>query len=163
MKNPVVIRPAAKTESAVLTDISFCAKRVWGYPEEYFTVWKNELTITPEYIEKNRVFAAEQGGEIIGYFSVVEVKQGFYSGKVFVRQGFWLEHIFVRPSQMRKGVGRELMRFCRQYCLNEGIARLYIFSDPHARGFYEKLGAVYLGESPSSIEGRSVSLFEYTF
>ena len=40
-----------------------------------------------------------------------------------------------------------------------GVSELRIFADPNAKGFYEKMGAEYLEERPSSIEGRTVSLF----
>jgi hypothetical protein len=40
------------------------------------------------------------------------------------------------------------------------IDKVNIFSDQNAKGIYEKIGAFYLGESPSSIEGRTVSLYE---
>jgi len=46
----LVIRQAKRTESGDLTSISFASKRYWNYPEEYFDVWKKELTITPGYI-----------------------------------------------------------------------------------------------------------------
>ncbi len=43
---------AAYTDSNILTDIAFSAKRTWNYPEEYYKIWKNELTITELYWEK---------------------------------------------------------------------------------------------------------------
>ncbi|MCL6591969.1 MAG: hypothetical protein K6U80_18720 [Firmicutes bacterium] len=64
----VNIRKAFMEESATLTDISFASKRFWNYPEEYFEVWKDELTITPEYIQKNDVNVAEFNGEVLGYY-----------------------------------------------------------------------------------------------
>ncbi len=155
------IRPAKPNEAEALTRISFASKRHWKDPEEYFRVWKDELTITPRYILENRVFAAEADGKLAGYFSIVEVKKAFHAGKVPVRKGFWMEHLFLTPQYIGKGIGSRLMRFAEAYCRQNGIAKLYIFSDPHAKGFYEKMGAAYLGESPSSIEGRTVPLFSY--
>lgn len=62
---------------------------------------------------------------------------------VFVKKGFWVEHIFIDPGFIGKG-----------------ISCLYIFSDPYAVGFYDNIGANYCGESPSSIEGRTVALYQ---
>jgi len=107
------IRPAVVSDSEALTNISFSAKRYWNYPEEYFKVWKAELTITPAYIQNNKVYVAEVEGQTVGYFSLVKVEDDFWAGKVFV-----------------------------------------------TKGFYNKIGARYLAESPSSIDGRMVSLFE---
>src|SRR5690242_4515180 len=92
-----LIRKALEHESDVLTDISFSSKRYWNYPEEYFDVWKDELTITPAYINRNLVCVAEVNGQIVGYLSIVEVENDFWAGTVFVKKGYWLEHIFIRP------------------------------------------------------------------
>jgi len=156
----VIIRKAFPEESEVLTQISFASKHIWNYPEEYFEVWKNELTITPEYIQKNIVTIAESDHKILGYYSIVKNEQDFWAGKIFVMKGYWLEHIFIRPEFIKKGVGTQLIRNVQKTCKEHGIERIYIFSDPNAKGFYEKTGAEYIKESPSSIEGRTVSLFE---
>jgi len=50
------VRKALPGDSQPLTRLSFVAKRYWNYPEEYFNIWKNELTISPDYIGKNIVF-----------------------------------------------------------------------------------------------------------
>jgi hypothetical protein len=44
----------------------------------------------------------------------------------------------------------------KHICSRTSIDRLHIFSDPSAKGFYDKIGARYIDESPSSIEGRKV-------
>ncbi|MZP28643.1 GNAT family N-acetyltransferase [Heliobacterium undosum] len=155
----VLIRKALPKESAIITEISFLSKQYWNYPKEYFEIWKDELTITAEYIERNIVFVAEVDGKIIGYESVVEVKEDFWAGNVFVQKGFWLEHMFIHPSYIGKGIGSKLIFFIKTFCREAGISSLNIFSDPYAKGFYEKMGAMYIRESPSSILGRTVSLF----
>lgn len=155
-----MIRRARPDEHEILTEISFASKRHWNDPDAYFAVWKNELTITRAYIESNAVFAAETQGEIAGYFSIVHVPESFMARPVFVQRGHWLEHIFVRPAYLRHGIGRRMIAHAREWCLQNGIDRLFIFSDPHARGFYERIGANYLGESASSIPGRTVPMFE---
>jgi maltose O-acetyltransferase len=42
----------------------------------------------------------------------------------------------------------------------QGIRSLMIFVDPFARGFYDKLGAVFLYDSPSSIQGRKIPVYQ---
>jgi maltose O-acetyltransferase len=156
----VIIRKAFPEENEVLTEISFASKHFWNYPEDYFEVWKAELTITSEYIQKNILNIAEQDDKILGYYSLVKNDRDFWAGRVFVMKGYWLEHIFIRPEFIRKGIGTQLIRDVQKTCKELGIKRIYIFSDPNAKGFYEKIGADYIKESPSSIEGRTVSLFE---
>ena len=159
----VIIRKAYPEESDILTDISFTSKRYWSYPEEYFEVWKDELTITPGYIQKNLVKIAEYDGEegkILGYYSIIKNDKDFWAGKVFVMKGYWLEHIFIRPEFIGKGIGTQLIKDVKKTSKKLEIEKIYIFSDPNAKGFYDKIGADYIKESPSSIEGRTVSLFE---
>jgi len=160
MDNQITIRRARPDEHALLTKISFASKRYWKDPEEYFEVWKKELTITQAYIESNTVFAAETREGVVGYLSIVHVPKDFMAGQTFVQRGYWLEHLFVQPDYIRRGVGSRLMSFARVWCVQNGIDRLLIFSDPHSRGFYEHLGASYMGEMASSIPGRTVPMME---
>lgn len=156
----ITIRPAKDNENGVLTNISFASKKYWNYPVAYFDVWRTELTITSDYINTNIVFVAEIDENVVGYFSIVEVKEDFFTGQVMVRKGFWLEHIFILPEFIGQGIGTDLIATAMNICAKRNIDHLYIFSDPNAKGFYDKLGAKYINESPSSIEGRTVSLFE---
>jgi GNAT superfamily N-acetyltransferase len=160
MEKSISIRRARSDEHALLTEISLSSKRFWNDPEAYFEVWKDELTITRTYIENNTVFAAEISGAVAGYLSIVFVPQDFHAGATFVQRGYWLEHLFVLPGFMRRGIGSRLVSFARVWCAQNGIDRLLIFSDPHACGFYEHLGAAYIGEAASSIPGRTVPLME---
>ena len=160
METQIAIRRARPDEHVLLTQISLASKRYWNDPDAYFEVWKDELTITRAYIESNTVFAAETHGGIIGYLSIVHVPKDLMTGSTVVQRGYWLEHLFVRPDLMRRGVGSPLVSFARIWCAQNGIDHLLIFSDPHARGFYEHLGAVYMGEAASSIPGRTVPLME---
>ncbi len=155
----VSIRKAKPEEYEMLTEISFAAKRYWNYPQEYFDVWKDELTISEEYVEDNTVFIAEADGETAAYYSIVFVKKEFMAGKTKVEKGFWLEHMFVRPQFIGNGIGGLMYGHMNEHCRAMGIGRVRIFADPNAKGFYERMGAQYIEERPSNIEGRAVSLF----
>lgn len=155
-----IIRKALETECNALTEISFSSKQYWNYPKEYFDIWEKELTITAPYINENIVYAAEIEGKIIGYLSIVEVKKGFWAGKAFIMEGYWLDHFFIQPDYIGKGIGSELISFVKGICREKRIKCLYVFSDPNAKGFYNKIGAVYIGETSSSIEGRKLPLFK---
>ena len=155
----VIIRQAKPEEHETLTQISFAAKKYWNYPQEYFDVWKDELTISEDYVKDNSVFVAEADGEPTAYYSIVEVKQEFRAGKTKVEKGFWLEHMFVMPEYIGKGIGRAMYAHMKEHCRSKLIDKLRIFADPYAKGFYEKMGATYIKERPSSIEGRTVSLY----
>lgn len=156
----IIVRPATIHDSEALTKISFAAKRYWKYPEEYLEIWKDELTITPLYIMNNILYVAEEDGQAVGYFSLVEVKGDFWSREVLVNKGFWLDHIFILPRYIGQGIGSKLISVFKEKCKEMKIDKVKIFADPNAKGFYDKIKAHYLGEVPSSIEGRTISLYE---
>ncbi|MFA9390749.1 MAG: hypothetical protein ACERKD_13130 [Prolixibacteraceae bacterium] len=60
-------RNALTNEAGRLTEIAYSAKRTWNYPESYFTIWKDELTISEKYIEENKVFVFEDNRGIPVY------------------------------------------------------------------------------------------------
>lgn len=155
----VVIRPAKENDNATLTSISFAAKRYWKYPEEYFEVWKNELTITQKYIAQNKVYVAEIDEKPVGFIAIVEVKKDLLVGDFLIRKGFWIDHIFIHPDLIGMGVGTRLITFVKEN-YRGSIECLLILSDPNATGFYDKIGAKYIEQVPSSIKGRTVSLYE---
>lgn len=156
----VEIKKAAETDSDLLTEISFAAKRHWNYPDHYYELWKHELTITGNYISQNRVYKAQLEELTLGFYSIIEVKSDFYAGETFVKKGFWLEHLFIRPEYHGKGIGRLMMNHAKMIAGEMGICSLLIFVDPFAKGFYDKLGADYLYDSKSSIPGRLIPVYE---
>ena len=158
-KDDVRIERAVPSDSIRLTAIAFAAKRHWNYPAEYYKIWHNELTITEKYIEKNLVFIAISGDEIIGFSSIIEVESPFFAGDVFIEEGCWLDHLYIDPRYLYKGLGTKLLDFTREFCCEKGISKLRIFTEPFAKGFYEKSGAEFLYDSPSSIPGRNIPVY----
>jgi GNAT superfamily N-acetyltransferase len=156
----LIVERAQPTDHEGLTEISFTAKRHWNYPENYFQIWKDELTISSDYICKNTVFNAVLNGIVVGFYSLVENPQDFYSGEVFVSKGFWLEHIFILPEFHHRGIGRFMIEHAKNTALKIGASCLLVFSDPYAKGFYERMGARFLYDSKSSIPDRSIPVFE---
>jgi GNAT superfamily N-acetyltransferase len=155
----IQIVKADESDDPILTEISFAAKRHWKYPDNYFDLWKNELTITKDYINQNTVYKALYGGLVLGFYSIIENKIDFYSGEILVKKGFWLEHIFIKPDYHKNGIGRLLMDHAKSISKNMKINELMIFVDPHAKGFYDRIGADYLYDSKSSIPGRWIPVY----
>lgn len=157
----ITIRKAVSEDADTLTEISFQAKRVWNYPEEYYKRWENELTITEDYIKYNIVYVATVNDVVVGYYSIVYNPEDQTFGKVFMQSGYWMEHIFIRPQYMLKKIGTKLINHLKSICKDNGINYLLIFVDPNAKGFYEKKGAIYKYMSESNIENRKIPVFEF--
>lgn len=158
-----MIRRALWTEHEILTDISFRAKRYWQYPEQYFQIWNNELTITPGYINSHETYVHEDFNDIQAFYSLVELPEEVVLSGVRIEAGVWLDHMFVVPEKIGFGIGRGLFRHCLQRFSTGNVDRLRILSDPHACGFYEKMGCVFIDDFPSNIPGRKTPYLHYIF
>jgi len=88
---------AKPEDAAKLTEITFAAKRHWGYPERWMENWRHALTIHPEFIASHETQTACVEGELIGFYSLV-----CELGRMR------LEHLWVLPEAMRRGIGRAL-------------------------------------------------------
>lgn len=150
-----MIRPAKLIESNILTKISFKSKGYWKYPPEYFEIWYNELTINPDYIEKNEVYVYEIDGAVVGYYSIVELPEDINVSGIIIGKGFWLEHMFIEPSHIGRGIGSKMFHHLRMRCGEKDVTELGILSDPNSKRFYEKMGCEYIREFPSTIKNRT--------
>lgn len=156
-----MIRRAQPSEHDVLTTISFRSKAYWSYPDHYFRIWHDELTITAGYIERQEVYVHENEAELYGYYSLRELAEDLVLTDVRLQAGLWLEHMFVAPEHIGRGIGRALFNHCRQRLSERREHCLRILADPYARKFYEKMGCRYIQEYPSSIAGRTTPYLYY--
>lgn len=136
-------RNANPEEAARLTEIALAAKRHWGYPESWLEAWREDLTITPEFIKSNDVFVAVERDALIGFYALVTSES--------VTE---LDHLWVLPERIGKGIGRQLLNHALGRAEAIGARRIEIVSDPNAEGFYRKAGATKIGEVVSTIEGQ---------
>lgn len=149
MSEPAEIRRAVSADAPVLTEIALAAKAFWGYPEEWLSLWRGDLTFTPAYIGEAYVFVAISGGHIVGVYALVGD-----------RRRMEIDHLWVHPDAMGRGIGRMLVDHAAEQARIAGAAVIEIASDPNAVGFYERMGARAVGEIPSVPAGRMLPLLE---
>jgi len=150
----IIIRRALEAEAAELSALCLRSKAHWGYDEEFMARSRAALTISRGFIATGRVFVAEpEGCAPLGIASVAPLAEnGVYD----------LVHLFIEPSAMLKGVGRLLFAAAVDKARADGARRLVIQSDPHAVGFYRRLGATDAGEAPSeSVPGRMLPMLHF--
>ena len=150
-----MIRRAKIQEAEILTKISFSSKGYWNYPEEFYGIWSKELTISSDYIRKNDVFVFENESKIIGYYSIVDLKDDIEVSGIKISKGCWLEHMFIEPQRIGKGIGTKMFEHLLEWCTSQGFYKLGVLADPNSRGFYEKMGCEYKFEYPSTIKDRT--------
>lgn len=131
-------------DAGVLTKVAFAAKSHWGYPQTWMRHWEEALTVTPAYVSANPTYAAIADQVIVG-FCALRIR----SGEAV------LDHLWVLPAAMRKGVGRALFTQAEKIARARGATSLKIVGDPHAEGFYRRMGALKYGREDAAIDGHA--------
>ncbi|EJQ10037.1 N-acetyltransferase [Bacillus cereus] len=143
------IRKALLSEANELSELALHSKATWNYSEEFILACKEDLTITEEYIKNNFVYVLENDNTKIGFFS-------------FLRNDNALDFLYMHPSYKGKGYGKILWEFVIEQAEGIGMKSFTIDSDPNAKGFYLKMGAKLIGETPSTVfKDRLLPLLKY--
>lgn len=135
------IRKAKSDESEILTQIAQTAKRYWNYPERWLTLWKDALTIMPDFILKNEVCVAVDGDKILGFYALAAKDEAMT-----------LEHLWISPERIGTGIGRELFAHAVDKANSLNAKSIDIASDPNAEEFYKRMGAKRIGEIITQVE-----------
>ena len=145
------IRPARVDEAEALTELALRSKAHWGYDEAFMERCRRELTVTAADVRRGLTFVLEYAGRL----------QGFYALEPLSCRRIELALLFVAPDALGRGYGRALIAHALGRAAAHGCTVIEIQGDPHARGFYEAVGARLVGEAPSeSIPGRMLPSFE---
>lgn len=138
------IRRATPAEAETLTTIAHAAKRHWGYPEKWIQQWRDDLTLTREFIAGHEVYVAIVESRIAGCCALV------LTGSLAE-----IEHMWIDPEQMGAGLGRALFEHVTERARQLGFNELELSADPNAEGFYQRMGAERIGDVRSEIDGQS--------
>lgn len=148
------IRCPEADEAEVLTRLCVRSKAHWGYDDDFMRLSRPGLTVTPEMIAEGRVLVAEDPDDgVLGVASLEAMPE---------TAQYDLALMFVAPEAMGRGVGRLLFDGVVDWLRARGGHRLEILADPNAAPFYERMGAIGIGDAPSdAIPGRRLPLYEY--
>jgi len=142
--------PALNSDHQILSHITQQSKAHWGYSPEQLEKWREELTISPQYIEQNEVYKLEIDQEIIAYYAYIVLEDGLVE----------LDNMFVLPDYIGQGYGKYLMNDFMERVKAAGFKTIRLYSEPHAEKFYRKLGFKVVGQFESSIKGRFLPIME---
>ena len=101
-------------------------------------------TIQDPY-HRSAVFVVEEDGRVVGFASCGRERDGDerYDGELYA--------IYLVPTAQRRGLGRALVGASADALAIRGMTSMVVWvlrENTHARGFYERLGGVYLRERP---------------
>jgi len=140
---PLRIARARGGQAPELTRVAFAAKAHWGYPRSWLARWSEALTVTPGSIARHPTWVAYAGARVVG----------FYAMRIAGRTAS-LEHFWVLPRLMGRGVGRRMFRHFESRARRAGADRADVESDPHAEGFYVRMGAARYARRPARMDRR---------
>lgn len=143
----MIVRRAKPQEAAELTALIYASKKSNGYDDAFMTACAEELRLTPEMIEAQLVWVAEDD-RLLG---CVTLETDAAEGEV--------TKFFVASDAKRRGVGRALWDQVLAAAKEQELTRLTLDADPEAVPFYEAMGFRTIGKAPSgSIPGRFLPL-----
>ena len=136
------IRIAKPEDAEKLSQIAFAAKSYWKYPGKWLELWKKDLTVTPKNIAESEVHAMTENGEIVGFYELR------IDGTMAALENLWID-----PPHIGSGIGRTLFAHALKKAVSLNVRILNIVSDPHAEGFYVKMGAKRIGNFQTEVDG----------
>ena len=88
------------------------------------------IELPQEQITNGQVFVAEHGDRLVGFAAVLDRPDSDVE----------VDGLFVDPTCWRQGIGRALIERCVGYAQHSNSRGLRVIGNPHARGFYERVG-----------------------
>ncbi len=138
------IRPCRDEEGERLREIAIAAKSHWGYDIDRVRAWAAMGDFSSHGLRSKDVHVAETGGRVVGWTALIQRDDVC-----------WLDDLWIDPEWIGKGIGSRLFRHALERGRELGARRIELEAEPNALGFYEKMGARFLRDSPPGVWARS--------
>lgn len=126
----MIIKKSTSELHVEFTEISFVSKKYWNYSDEWMEIWKDDLTITENFITNNYVYHLENdANEIVGFYAFVKFDN-------YIE----LDSLFVSPEYIGKGFGNLLMTDFLSKVREIDFNYKKLKAEPFAEIFYKKYG-----------------------
>ena len=147
----MTIEKARKKDARILTDLTIRSKSYWDYSAEQIMSWKDDLTITTAYIDKNEVYKlTNKHNIIIGYYSYIILNNAVIK----------LDNLFIDPPYIGHDYGTLLMNDFLKRIKSLKFEKITLDADPNAEKFYHKFGFKTVGKLKSTVENRFLPIME---
>lgn len=144
------IEKAKNIDANELTELTIRSKSHWNYSKEQIEKWKNDLTVSPNYIDENEVYKLIFNNVLIGYYSYFRLNENDVK----------LENMFIEPKFIGKGYGKLLMSDFLKRIKKEEYKKVTLDADPNAESFYAAIGFQIVGQLKSSVKDRFLPIME---
>jgi N-acetylglutamate synthase-like GNAT family acetyltransferase len=134
------VRDARPEEQRELTNLVVRATTQAGRDEAFIDRAISGLAITLPMINgKNVQVAHDNSGRVVGLVSLTRT----------MLQGIaLLNHLFVDPDHWKRGIGRVLFETAVARAKEMKTGAIFIYAEPFAEAFYERMGTIRIGEAP---------------
>ncbi len=138
------------TDADTLTALTLRSKLYWGYSDNQIESWKDDLTISSDYVSNNQVYKLVADDKLVGFYAFLPET----NTKVV------LNFLFVAPEFIGKGFGKILMNDFLERIKKLHYKKVTLVADPNAEAFYKSAGFNVTEKLESSIEGRFLPVME---
>lgn len=140
------VRPARPDEADALRALAHRSKAHWPYDAAFLARVAPMLVLTPTEIARDEVHVLEVDDAVVGWH------------RVALRDSHAeLEALWVEPAFIGAGWGRVLFEHAVAVARAHAAAALEWDAEPFAQAFYERMGGVEIGRTPSAVEeGRTL-------
>lgn len=136
---------AGKEDTGQLRRLAYESEAYWGYDAAFMEAFEKQYNITEDFVMTNPAYAAADSQGLLGFWGLAQ------------RDSKWcLEYFYVNANRIKTGLGKSLWNHLTGWCKENQIGELEFVTSPQAVGFYEKMGAVAVGEKKSPIDGRPI-------
>jgi GNAT superfamily N-acetyltransferase len=150
----IIIRRARDGEDVALTELVLrSVQRTWGYSDEFMAWEPDAIVITPTHISDMITNVLEIDGLVAGLY----VLRGD-------APSMELSRMMIDPEMTRLGLGRLLWEHAVETARRLGVRELTLDADPNAEPFYQRMGAVSIGQqdwSPPMMPDWHVKIMKY--
>lgn len=139
----MLVRPARPDEADSLAALAVRSKAYWPYPAAFIARFARNMAFTPEVVATNDVQVGERGGAIRGFYTLL------HRARTAVLDDLWLE-----PGEIGRGSGRLLFEHAAIGAAAAGATSMEWEAEPHAVGFYVRMGGETVGWTDSPLGHR---------
>jgi len=139
-------------DAEILTEIAHSSKRFWIYTDEQMSLWKEDLTITENYLSNNLVYKVYNENKLIGFYALkFDDSENCYE----------IDHFWLTPENIKKGFGRHIFKNAVSQLSVLYQTKFFLVAEPNAIGFYEKMNGRKIKSMQSKIPGRTLDIYEF--
>jgi GNAT superfamily N-acetyltransferase len=142
---------AVPDQAQTLQALARASKQHWGYSSAYMQAWTHDKTLTADFIARHPVFYAADGAAVAGFYALE-----------WNTPDCELKHLWINPNYIGQGIGKRLFTHLIAQLRTLGVQTCKIVAEPHAEGFYLRMGAIRIGEQPRPLLGQMLPVLQLT-